>query len=208
MPDYSKGLIYMLRHKDDINEENIYIGSTTNFIQRKKSHKSHCNNPNDDCYNQKKYQYIRANGGWENWVMEWIEDYPCKSKRELGKREGELTKGKAKLNLCIAGRSGREWQKDNVEKCRNTSRRFYYNNLEKERERARNVYEKYKHLHREKRNEKQKQIYQDNKEKYNAISAQKITCECGTIVRKGDIAKHKRTGKHIKLMENKNVTNN
>ena len=201
MPDYSKGLIYMLRHKDDINEENIYIGSTTNFIQRKKSHKSHCNNPNDSCYNQKKYLYIRENDGWENWVMEWIEDYPCKSKRELEKREGEITKEKAKLNQCIAGRTTSEWQKDNVEKVRETSRRFYYNNLEKERERGRNVYEKYKHLHKEKRNEKQKQRYYDNKEHINAVQAEKITCECGCITRRGDIAKHRRTAKHINLLK-------
>jgi len=191
----------MLRHIDDIYEENIYIGSTTNFIQRKKSHKSHCTNPDDDCYNQKKYKYIRDNGGWENWVMEWIQDFPCNSKKELERKEGEITKEKAKLNECVAGRLVKEWRKDNADKCRDNSRRFYYNNLEKERERARNVYEKYKHLHREEKNEKAKQRYYDNKEEENAKKAEKITCECGCITRRGDIAKHRRTAKHINLLK-------
>ena len=33
--DYSKTQMYKLIHNDDINNENIYIGSTTNFRLRK-----------------------------------------------------------------------------------------------------------------------------------------------------------------------------
>ena len=40
--DYSKGLIYKIHHEDK--EELIYIGSTTNFTNRKYTHKSSCNN--------------------------------------------------------------------------------------------------------------------------------------------------------------------
>ena len=43
--DYSKGLIYSIVCKTD--ETLLYIGSTTNFRQRKSSHKS-------VCYNEKK----------------------------------------------------------------------------------------------------------------------------------------------------------
>ena len=41
--DYSKTLIYKLVHKEDYDNENIYIGSTTDFVKRKNSHKSCCN---------------------------------------------------------------------------------------------------------------------------------------------------------------------
>ena len=71
----------MLRHKDDNELENIYIGSTCNFKVRKHSHKSACNNPNNNAYNNKKYQYIRENGGWDDWIMRPIEDYPCNTLR-------------------------------------------------------------------------------------------------------------------------------
>ena len=30
--------------------------------------------------------------------------------------------------------------------------------------------------------------------------ATKITCDCGTILRKGDLVRHKRSNKHLKLM--------
>ena len=84
--DYSKSLIYKLCCKDPLIED-IYIGSTTNMKVRKGQHKTHCNNKNDKRYNQNKYQFIRENGGFDNWDMIMIEEYSCNSKRELEKRE-------------------------------------------------------------------------------------------------------------------------
>ena len=46
-----------------------YVGSTCNWRSRKSSHKSCCNNPNSKKYNNKKYQMIRDNGGWDNFKM-------------------------------------------------------------------------------------------------------------------------------------------
>jgi len=42
--DYNNTLIYKLRHKEDYDNANIYIGSTTNFTQRKNQHKFACIN--------------------------------------------------------------------------------------------------------------------------------------------------------------------
>ena len=42
--DYSKSIIYKLVHKDDVNNEIIYVGSTTKFTIRKYDHKKNCNN--------------------------------------------------------------------------------------------------------------------------------------------------------------------
>jgi hypothetical protein len=88
--DYSKTQMYKLKHKDDCNDENIYVGHTTNWIQRKKFHKFSCNSPKCIGYTTKKYIYIRENGGWEEWDMFWIEDYPCNGKKEAEAREQEL----------------------------------------------------------------------------------------------------------------------
>jgi len=84
--DYSKGFIYKLCCNDTSIKEQ-YIGSSTSFVHRKRKHKQSCTNPNQKEYNQKKYQFIREHGGWHNWKMIWVEDWPCKSKRELESRE-------------------------------------------------------------------------------------------------------------------------
>ena len=85
--DYSKIVIYKLVHKEDYDNANIYIGSTSNFTQRKSQHKSNCLNENSKEYHSKKYQYIRDNKGWDEWNMIEIEKYPCNDKREAEAKE-------------------------------------------------------------------------------------------------------------------------
>lgn len=79
--------------------EMIYIGSTTNFSQRKSNHKKYCHNKVSKKYKYPLYQYIRACGGWDKFTIELVEKYPCKSKGEGLQREKELIEFyKAKLN--------------------------------------------------------------------------------------------------------------
>jgi len=51
--DYSKTVIYKLVHKEDYDNANLYIGSTTNFTKRKCEHKSDCMNETGVKYNPK-----------------------------------------------------------------------------------------------------------------------------------------------------------
>jgi len=81
--DYAKTIIYKLVHKDDLYDENIYTGHTTEMTKRKYNHKACCTKPNKKEYNQKKYKYIRDNGGWDEWLMIEIEKYPCKDKNKI-----------------------------------------------------------------------------------------------------------------------------
>ena len=81
--DYSNTIIYKIYCKDD-NIKELYIGHTTNFIQRKYSHKIACNNLNNT---QKIYNIIRSNGGWENWDMIEIAKYCCKDATEARIKE-------------------------------------------------------------------------------------------------------------------------
>jgi hypothetical protein len=85
--DYSKTVIYKLVHKDDYENKNIYIGSTTDFTKRKCGHKNFCNNEKSKGYNNKKYQFIRNNGGWECFNMIEVEKYPCNDGNEARARE-------------------------------------------------------------------------------------------------------------------------
>jgi hypothetical protein len=108
--DYSKGQIYKLV-SNDVNDKNIYVGSTTNFLDRKSQHKGGCNNSKSKVHNFKVYQHIRENGGWINWQMILVESYPCASKLEMLARERYHyeTLG-ATLNGNIPGRERSEWR--------------------------------------------------------------------------------------------------
>tara|TARA_R110000772_G_scaffold160736_1_gene271890 strand:- start:172 stop:678 length:507 start_codon:yes stop_codon:yes gene_type:complete len=97
------------------NCDDSYIGSTRNITQRKKNHKSVCNNKNNKGYNQKTYRTIRDNGGWENWRM-----VPLELMKNSTKLEAEMNEEfhrvqlKAKLNSMKASCGGlteQEYQK-------------------------------------------------------------------------------------------------
>lgn len=88
--DYSKTVIYKLVC-NDLNIHNVYVGSTTNMINRKRNHKSNCNNGLSAAYNQKTYRIIRLNGGWSNWSMILVENYPCINRFEAEARERYYT---------------------------------------------------------------------------------------------------------------------
>lgn len=97
--DYSKIVIYKLVCKD-YKVRDIYIGSTTDYTKRKSAHKYTCNNVSDKNYNNKTYKIIRENGGWNNWCMVLIENYPCINKREAEARERHwFDELNAKLNM-------------------------------------------------------------------------------------------------------------
>lgn len=176
--DYSKSLIYMLKKKDDYDNENIYIGSTTDYTRRKNTHKCSCCNPNDKGYNYKKYQYIRDNGGWDEWVMIKIEDYPCNNKLELEKREDEIMCDiKSKLNERRANRSRKDYYEANKEKI-----------IEQTKE--------YREVNKEKRKEYDKEYYEVNKEKRAEKLKEKIQCDnCGCEVTRASLTRHQKSKK-------------
>ena len=84
--DYSNTIIYKITCKDS-NIKDVYVGHTTNFVQRKHAHKQSCINEKSTNYNCKLYQVIRNNGGWDNWSMIEIEKYPCNDGNEARARE-------------------------------------------------------------------------------------------------------------------------
>ena len=74
--DYSSTLFYMIFCKDT-NIKDLYIGHTTNFVQRKHAHKQSCTNTKSTNYPCKLYTVIRDNGGWANWKMQIIAFHEC-----------------------------------------------------------------------------------------------------------------------------------
>lgn len=86
--DYSNTIFYKISCKDETNN-GLYIGHTTNFVQRKSAHKTSCNNPKSGNYPVKLYKTIRECGGWDNWNMEIIAFRNCNDSHEARKVEQE-----------------------------------------------------------------------------------------------------------------------
>jgi len=161
------GLIYKLCSRDPTVKE-IYIGSTTNPKVRKWCHKSTCNNPNGLHYNLKVYQYIRENGGFENWDLIVIEaNIHYTEKHELRTRERYwLEHLKATLNSQVPNQT-------NAESSRN-----------------------YKEVNREALNEHNRNYRQANREVINEKRRKKKTCICGATYTYNNITHHIRSKKH------------
>ena len=87
--DYSNTIIYKIVCKDPLITD-VYVGHTTNFVQRKYAHKQTCNNVKSPCYNLKLYKTIRSNGDWPNWDMTIIQFYNCKDLLEARHKEQEF----------------------------------------------------------------------------------------------------------------------
>ena len=86
--DYSNTIIYKITCIDP-NITDVYVGHTTNFVQRKHAHKRSCTNQKSTNYKCKLYTVIRNNGGWINWKMGIINFYNCHDHYEARKKEQE-----------------------------------------------------------------------------------------------------------------------
>ncbi len=87
--DYSNTVIYKIVC-NDTSCKKFYVGHTTNFVQRKHSHKQSCTNEKSLNYNLEMYKTIRENGGWENWRMVIIHFANCKNSHQAKKIEQEF----------------------------------------------------------------------------------------------------------------------
>ena len=86
--DYSNTIIYKITCKDP-NVKDLYVGHTTNFVQRKYSHKQSCSYEKSSNYECKLYKVIRNNGGWNNWTMEIVGFFNCKDHYDARMKEQE-----------------------------------------------------------------------------------------------------------------------
>jgi hypothetical protein len=108
MPDYSKGKIYTIRCRSNPNY--IYVGSTIQSLAvRLGGHK------NLGKTNRKCLIYSTINNDWTDWYIELYENYPCENREQLCKREGEVIREIATLNINVAGRTFQEYKIENAD---------------------------------------------------------------------------------------------
>jgi hypothetical protein len=115
MVNYNDTIIYKLCCKNP-EIKDIYVGHTCNHLRRKHEHKKACNNSNRKDYNYHVYKFIRNNGGWNNWHIVMIEEYPCESKLQAEKRERHWIETlNSTLNRQIPTRTDVEYREQNRE---------------------------------------------------------------------------------------------
>ena len=86
--DYSNTIIYKITCKDPVVTD-VYVGHTTNFVQRKHAHKQSCISAKSANHKCKLYEVMRNNGGWDNWQMEIINFFKCHDHYEARQKEQE-----------------------------------------------------------------------------------------------------------------------
>jgi hypothetical protein len=179
MNKYNNAKIYKITSE---HTPNVYIGSTIRTLkERLKDHKKDYNrylkdNNNNYCSS---FELIKQ----PTYEIVLIEEVNVETQTELVKKEGEYIKNTDNcVNKCVAGRSQKEYEKDNAE---------HRSELGKER------YKKNKDAQKL----KTKEYYKNNKEALSLKKKEKIVCECsGNYTRVGK-AKHLKTEKHKSYIE-------
>ena len=165
---YANGKIYKLCCKDPTITE-IYIGSTLEQYTRKHAHKNACNNPNSKNYSFYVYQYIRQNGGFENWNLVILEEYAAENKNDLFWKEREwIERLQPSLNCMkkpIVSKDERaknrsEYREANKEKISEQKKEYREANKDKLSEKNK----KWREANRNKILEKNKKYYEENRE--------------------------------------------
>ena len=205
--DFNKGKIYKITN--DYNDD-IYVGSTCDtlirrFINHKRSSKT------EKKQNMSIYKLMNEIG-FERFRIELIEDYQCQDRYQLRQREGHFIRQFGTLNQNIAGRTNPEWRENNKDKIKEHKKEYNEANKDKISEQCKEYYKankdkiqehkkEYNEANKDRISEQGKDYYKANKDEILENLKVKITCECGCIVNKSDIPRHKRTIKHQELMQ-------
>jgi hypothetical protein len=193
MTDYSKAIIYTIKTGDS-----VYVGSTTNFRNRKWDHKKILHGENYRNHNLKVYKKIRENDG--EWDMKPYKEFPCENKTQLNIEEEKV---RVELNADLNTNTCHGFDPDYYKK-------YYINNKYKikqyQEENKEHIKER-KKQHRlnniEASKKKSKEHYEKNKDEISEKNKEKTTCECGCEIRITGLQRHIKSKKHIKLMEKK-----
>jgi hypothetical protein len=195
MTDYYNAKIYKIygRSSDGAESEECYIGSTcvkylslrmgqhrTDYNKFLKGNKRH--STTSVCLFEKY--------GVDNCYIELIEAFPCKSKDELRKKEGETIRLHPNcVNRCIAGRTQKEYIQENKEEILEKNNEYYQE-------------------HRKQIAEQRKEYRDKNRDKLSGQQKEPFVCDCGSEVRRGEKARHFKSQKHQSFLNTQSLTQN
>ncbi len=184
MPDYNQGKIYTVRCRND--KSLIYVGSTVEKYLSARYSKHRC----DKTCSLYKYIANNYNSDWSDWYIELYELYPCNSKIELNKREGEVQREISTINKRIENRTKKEYSQQYCEK-----NKEHLSQQKKE----------YREQNKEKICETLKLWYEKNRSLVLEKNKEKIECDCGCLVTKSKLKRHQTSKKHISFLDKNNI---
>jgi hypothetical protein len=212
--NYNNGKVYKIEPITGGEEGDIYIGSTIKRLLSQRMSAHRCQyalwKANKDDRNVTSY-ILFDKYGVKNCQIILLENVNAQNKDELLAREAHWIKTTKNVNHCIPKRTIAEWRKDNEESQKLKRQEYILANKEKiaeqmkisrakfyaehkeqvdERNRA------YREKNKEKYNEAHKLYYENNKEKFKVINAQVIDCGCGFCYTRGNTARHCKTQRH------------
>lgn len=186
---YQRGKIYTIRsNKTDL----VYVGSTS---QKYLSDRMSTHRYDFEGYKKGGRKYLTVFDIFEvdkDCYIELYEYYPCNSKLELDKREGEVIRELVCVNKVVAGRTQKEYYQENKEYILTRQKQYAENNKEYIKARKK----KYREDNKEKINAESREYYHNNKEKINAQQNQKHNCDCGGKYTQSNKARHMKSKKH------------
>lgn len=194
--DYSKAVLYRIVCCD-LEVKDQYVGSTTNFPDRKSHHKGACNSTGNKDHHCYVYRFIREHGGWDNWQMVEIERFHCLDKRQLHTRERyHIERLGATLNQCLPTRTQADWVHDNAEHVAERLRIYYQDNKAEI-----SIKQKaYNDKNKEHLREYFKQYGQTHAASIAVRNGELIICECGQSITRGKKTPHQKTKRHLDAM--------
>jgi hypothetical protein len=175
MVNYDNSIIYKICCKD-LTIKEIYVGGTTNFTRRKYEHRTNCRCPKSKKHNRPVYKFIRDNGTMKNWDIIILERFKAIDKEDLRQKE-------------------REWI-EKLEPTLNCQKLPYRTDEDIKKWRK-----EYSIKISDKNKVKCKNWYYENKERVDKYKKEKIECDCGSIVSRTNLTRHKKSKKHLKFLQ-------
>lgn len=190
MPDYKQGKIYAIKSP---NTDQVYIGSTVQSLQQRFFKHKHA------CKKRAKMTLSHVIIDVGNAYIELIENYPCESKLELNRREGEIMRDtKNCCNVKIAGRTRKEYFKENYKQI--YAKHIEYN--KKHEGKIKEYHSEYAKKNKSKVDAIKKKHYEANKERIKAKGRERVKCECGAEVSRNGMSLHRKSASHSLFVQN------
>jgi len=173
----------------------VYIGSTINFEKRMNLHKRENNDTSCslltkpihfEIIDSREYKLVKTLRLMEQFYLD---------------NTININKQRAYSNLFIKRKQKKQYHIKNRKRIRETKRKYRKNNKEK----LDKQNQEYRIKNREKILKQKKEYFIKNRENISKLKKEKVKCECGCILRKSDLARHKRSPKHINLLNQKSI---
>ena len=155
--DFTNSVIYHIRHMES--KEVVYVGSTTNFSQRKTKHKYNCNHEGKECFTYPIYSHIRDNGGFDCFEVIPIKSLKLENKTQLLiAKQVEIDRHRTLVNSYKAHMTIEEKRIDHNER----TKKYRQNHKEEIKEKAKLYNQEHKQIINERQKNYRKKLKEDN----------------------------------------------